>query len=210
MPDAYGRFAAGPAAAALIQIAKSAYLAASVGVEPPFLKPEPGTGRPAGPRDEPPPPEWPDGPVGLVLCLRVEGRLRACEGSPSAPSRELGTAAADLAEDLAASRSRGRRRPAREELREATVEVFFLPAVQQLGEEEMRTAGREGALDPARTGLLVRGAKGDCFVMPGEVRSVRKAVRLARKAGAVGWFGRASAIFRFIPVAAGSARLFSP
>jgi hypothetical protein len=100
-PESYRGFAeAGGAGEELLRIARAALLDALGGTAPPRVKPSPATGRPAGPRDEPPPPEWPEGPVGLALCVRVEEKRLRCEGDAEAPDEDLAVAITGLADRL--------------------------------------------------------------------------------------------------------------
>jgi len=207
-PAHYAAFLSGSASPALLRAALKAYLGALSGVDdfPPI--PSPDTGRPAGPRDEPPPPEWPLRPVGLALCLKIDGRIRACEGGPEPAAEQLLEAVTLLGERLAAVR--GRRRPEAGEILSGTLEATFIldPRTMSLSDAK-REAGTVG-LDLGARGLIIEGAGGIALVMPGEAGSLKKAIRMARQAGAVKSFRKPSKIVSFAPARAGSAPFLNP
>jgi len=187
--------------AILIRIARDAFAAAALGREVLPESPSPGLRRPAGPRDEPPPPEWPPGPVGFLLCLRVGESIRGCEGD-SPPSREsLGRIASALGERLASSSSRGRR-PDPEDLDRAELDAWFLIPLERMDYTGFKAAVKSGEVGLAGTALVVNGGRGRAFVAPGEARGAGDAARIARRAGASRLFGRPGSIELFRPVAA--------
>jgi hypothetical protein len=210
VPPAYERFVEDGRGLSLLRIARRAYASAALGHEPFLAKPSLERRRPAGPRDEPPPPEWPEAPVGLVLCLRIDGKVRACEGEMEPASRNLSKFATSLAERLASGRSRGKKKVKSEEISRGVMEAWFIRDVSVLEEEEFKAAGREGGLDLGRAGLIVDGAGGRVVVLPGEATSWRRVVRIARKAGVVKMFKHPETVRRFAPLPAGEPLEINP
>jgi len=213
-------FASDARGTALLRLARRLFRAAAEAVEMYPVDPPSGTGRPAGPRDEPPPPEWPAGPVGLLLCLNVDGKIRACEGDVVAMSTDMGAALIDLAEKLPRSRSRGRPPKLNAPQRDgATLEAAFLlePAPPEAAPDPNTpnpNTPDSNALDPSTTNpnalyssttspktpdpqtmtLRLTGAGGALVLLPGEAKTLRKAARVARKAGVAGRGRNAAAI----------------
>jgi len=194
----------------LIHAALKAYLSVAAGIDDFPQPPSPFTGRPAGPRDEPPPPEWPVKPVGLALCLAIDGRIRLCEGGVEPGADQLLEAITSLGERLATASGRARPRIGSEQFTDGELRAFFLLEPDALSYDEARAAGREGMLDLSGEGLLVEGSRGDALVMPGQADSLKRALRIARKAGALRIFGKPLLLVRFRAVEAGSGRLFTP
>jgi hypothetical protein len=196
--DEYALFRDGNAGTSLLRVVANAFLGSAPGLDGLLLPPSPRTGRPAGPRDEPPPPEWPAKPVGLVFCIEVEGRIRGCEGVLDPGARELGAIAGELGERLATSRSRGRKKLSNEEFEIALIRGAFIPgATDRAGFAEAKDAYSAGEMDLAKEGIVIEGSRGRVFVMPGEAASLREAVRLARKGRAVKVFRKPLAVYRF-------------
>ncbi len=211
LPESYRRFAeTGGAGEELLRIARGALLEALGMAAPPRSRPSHATGRPAGPRDEPPPPEWPEGPVGLALCVRVGEKVLGCEGDAEAPDDDLAVAITRLADRLGRDLLERRKRVRERERSRAAVEAAFLADLVPLGDAELRRAGRKGGVDLGTYGLLFDDGRGAAVVMPGEARSLRKAERLAGKRGGPGRSGAAVVVSRFTPLRAGEVGLFTP
>ena len=209
--EPYRLFASDGRGAQLIRFARRAYLEAEGRGELYPPGPSDPSGRPAGPRDEPAPPSWPDRAAGIVLCLRTGEKIRACEGEVLPASRSLGEVVADLAERLVKSRSRGRLRPMSEpERRRARIEGTFVLDAARLAEADRDRRDLPPEWDPARTGFRIEGSGRAVFIVPGEARSPRKAAAIARKAGVIrrgeepAWFDRLTV------VPTGEAPLVSP
>ncbi len=211
--SAYHQFAADARGSVLMNMARRIYRAAAEAAEVFPVDPAGATGRPAGPRDEPPPPEWPERPAGLVLCLRVMGKIRACEGELPASHQDLGAAVSVLAERLPLSRSRGRPKAMTAAERDAASleAVFALP--RPLAAGEVTRAGRAAPparIDPASAGMHVTGSRGEVFLLPGEAVTVKRARRAARKAGATPRAGGEAEIEWFVAVPIGTVPLAAP
>ena len=210
VPEIDPSFAMDGRGAGLARIAARAFLEASKAVEIyPVERPGAG-GRPAGPRDEPPPPEWPGASLGLVLCVEVDGAIRACEGDLHPPPVDLAAAATMVATRLAAAPGRSRR-PALEaaEVPRAEIRAAFAVDIGSVDDAGM-DGGKGGDVDPGTRGLRIEGKGGALILMPGEAGSMRKALRLARKAGVVPRFGDPTSVETFTPIAAGSGPLRIP
>jgi hypothetical protein len=198
---AYRAFASDGRGARLARLARYAYVAAAGIVEPYPVDPPGGSGRPAGPRDEPPPPDWPEGPVGLVLCVVEGGKVRACEGTSASTSMDLGAEAVGLAERLARGGGRRRALPAR--LRaEARVQVAFVLEAPAAG----------GAPPPgAEAGFVASwGAGEEVVVPPSEAGTERRALRAARRARGRGRRGGEPALRPVLYARAGEAPVLTP
>jgi hypothetical protein len=210
--DPYRRFAEDERGPRIAGIARRAFLEAAGREEPYAFEPAGPSGRPAGPRDERPAPPWPDGPTGIVLCLRAGGTVRACEGEIAGPAEDLGAAVSRLAGRLAASRSRSRKPVPQRVWAKGSIEVVFAPDLLPLSDAESGSKSRTlpSGWDPALTGFCVRGDGGAAFVMPGEASSIKKAVGIAGRSEAVKRSGGARIIERFTAVRVGELPLVSP
>jgi len=210
LPASYVEFEASGQATALMAIARRIYRE-TVGAlaESPVEIPVKSE-RPAGPRDEPPPPEWPEGPTGVVLCLKMKDRVRACEGGRAPASPDLVAAISVLAERLPASGSRGKPRPlsAREQPA-ATLEAAFILRVEPITASAGKRVLPTG-IDGATVGFVVSGAAGEVATLPGELRSIKAALKLARKAGVAGRRGVEPVVGWYAPVAIGSVPIVTP
>lgn len=168
--------------------------------------------RPAGPRDEPPPPEWPEGPTGIVLCLKIGEETRACEGGRLPPSDDLAAAVSDLAARLPASRSRGKQRPlkAAEQPRASLQAAFVVEAKPPRKEPGSNKVSLPEGVDPSLVGFVVEGEGGSLVTLPGDARSLKAALRLARKAGVTGGSRGGQAVWWYRPERIGSVPIVSP
>lgn len=163
----------------MMRIARGAFMAA-LGEAAPPPRPSPETGRPAGPRDEPPPPEWPEGPVGLLLCASVGEKIRRCEGAAEPPYRELGIAVTSLGDRLGMGMAAGRRRLKAKDHARTRLEAAFILDAEEVPYGEWKRIGREDGIDLGARGLLVFSGGSRAVVAPGEARSWRRALRIAR------------------------------
>jgi hypothetical protein len=203
-------FAASGQAAALMAIARRIYRdAAGLPPQTPVDMPE-RSGRPAGPRDEPPPPEWPEGPSGLVLCLKVKGRVLGCEGGSRPASTDLVAAISALAERLPSGESRGRSKTLRaRDLPVAALEAAFISHVEPV----IEAAGKRtlpAGIDPAAVGFVVSGEGREVVTFPGEARSIRSALRFGRKAGLKSLGAPDPSIGVYSPIPIGSVPIVTP
>lgn len=198
----YERFAEDGRGTLFLKLARRAYLSRLLNREI-LTKPLPGKRRPAGPRDEPPPPEWPGEPTGMLLCLSLQGKVRGCEGEPAPPAGEMGRLAFRLGERLAQTASRGRGSPpGEEELPRATLRAWFLLSLEEMDYTDFKRAVKAGEIDPSSTAVLVAGRRGQVFVAPGEARSHREVASIARGAGVAGLFRGPESVKLFRPVPA--------
>jgi len=206
----YRAFVASGEAATLLALARRAYAdAAGVPVGSPLDIP--GTeDRRAGPRDEPPPPGWPAAPTGLVVCLRIDERVLACEGSRTPPDSDLAAGISILAGRLAASRSRGRAATIEPDDRPRLVlEAAFVAGATLLARSGRRVVVPEGT-DLDRKGFVVEAAGSATVTLPGEAGSARAALRMARMAGVRPSGDVPPAVWLYTPVARASVPAVTP
>lgn len=119
-------------------------------------------------------PGWPAPPVGLYVSLARGRATRACVGS-AAPVR--GTLAETVRALAVEALHADRRRPPvrREELDDLRIILSFT--------DEGETITNPMLVDPGREGLLVSSPRGAVAFLPGEARTVRWALREARRIG---------------------------
>jgi AMMECR1 domain-containing protein len=160
----------------------AAYLADSAAA------PAPG---PGGAPDSLAPPDWPGPPTGVYLSLVSGAATRACVGS----LQPVGGSLAETVRALAARvlSADPRHPPVRAgELARLRVVIAFAGPGEPVADPM--------AVNPARDGLLVRGARGSLAFLPGEARTVSWALREARRLGVIEGSWRDTAYERFAVV----------
>jgi AMMECR1 domain-containing protein len=119
-------------------------------------------------------PDWPGRPAPMYVSLVRGHATRACVGSPAPTRGTLSETVAALAvEVLHADR---RRPPVRhDELDDLRIVLSFT--------DEGETVASPMLVDPGRDGLLITSPRGAVAFLPGEARTIRWALREARRIG---------------------------
>jgi AMMECR1 domain-containing protein len=119
---------------------------------------------------------WPAAPVAVYVTLTRSAETRACVGRPASSESSLGGTVVALATD--ALTTDRRHPPVRaDELDGLRLVIAFT--------DEGEPIADPFTVDPGRDGLLVSSPRGDVAFLPGEARTVRWALREARRIGIV-------------------------
>jgi AMMECR1 domain-containing protein len=136
-------------------------------------------------------PDWPGPPTGLYLSLVDGAATRACVGSAQPVGGSLPETVRALATQVLSADPR--RPPVRaDELRRLRVVIAFAGPGEPIADPM--------SVNPARDGLLVRGARGSVAFLPGEARTVSWALREARRLGVIEGSWRDAGYERFAVV----------